>query len=49
MLMMTFVYPRYDDDAVKAEEKRQEAEDRKAEQEVKEWEDHLAGKGYKNR
>lgn len=40
---------RYDEDAIRAEEKRQEAEDRKTEQEIKEWEDHLAGKGYKNR
>ena len=40
---------RYDEDAMRAEEKRQEAEDRKTEQEIKEWEDHLAGKGYKNR
>ena len=40
---------RYDEDAVKAEEKRVEAEDKKREQEIQEWENHLAGKGYKNR
>ena len=34
---------------MRAEEKRREAEERKAEQEIQEWEDHLAGRGYKNR
>ena len=40
---------RYNQDAVKAEEKRLEAEEEKREQEIKDWEDHLAGKGYKNK
>ena len=43
------LHNRYDEDAVKAEEKRLEAEERKTEQEIQEWEQHLAGKGYKNR
>ena len=34
---------------MKAEEKRLEAEEEKREQEIKDWEDHLAGKGYKNK
>jgi len=40
---------RYDVDALKAEEKRVEDEEKRREQEIQEWEDHLAGKGYKNR
>ena len=40
---------RYDADAGEAEAKRQEAEEKRREQEIQEWEDHLAGKGYKNR
>ena len=36
-------------DALKAEEKRVEDEEKKKVQEIQEWEDHLAGKGYKNR
>ena len=36
-------------DALKAEEKRVEDEEKRREQEIQEWEDHLAGKGYKNR
>ena len=39
----------YNKEAQVAQEKRQEAEERKREQEIQEWEDHLAGKGYKNR
>ena len=39
----------YDKEAQVAMEKRQEAEEKKREQEIQEWEDHLAGKGYKNR
>ena len=34
---------------MKAEEKRREAEEERREQEIKDWEDHLAGKGYKNK
>ena len=40
---------RYDQDAQEAEEKRLEAEEKKREQEIQDWDDHLAGKGYKNR
>jgi len=40
---------RYNCDAVKAEEKRLEAEELRRERDVQDWEDHLAGKGYKNR
>ena len=29
--------------------KRQEIEEKKREQEIQEWDDHLQGKGYKNR
>jgi len=40
---------KYDQEAAEAEEKRIEAEKQKTEQEIQDWEDHLAGKGYKNR
>jgi len=40
---------KYERDAQQALEKRQEAEEKRREQEIQEWEDHLAGKGYKNR
>ena len=34
---------------MKAEEKRIRAEEEKRDQEIQDWEDHLAGKGYKNK
>ena len=40
---------RYNEDAETMAVKRMELEERKREQEIKEWEDHQQGKGYKNR
>ena len=40
---------KYDQEAADAEAKRIEAENLKTKQEIQDWEDHLAGKGYKNR
>jgi len=40
---------RYNEDAETMAVKRMELEERKRDQEIKEWDDHLQGKGYKNR
>jgi len=40
---------RYNEDAEAMAVKRQEIEEKKREQEIQEWDDHLQGKGYKNR
>jgi len=40
---------RYNEDAETMAIKRMEKEEMKREQEIKEWDDHLLGKGYKNR
>jgi len=40
---------RYNEDAETMAIKRKEIEEKKREQEIQEWDDHLQGKGYKNR
>ena len=40
---------RYNEDAETVAIKRKELEEKKREQEIQEWDDHLMGKGYKNR
>ena len=40
---------RYNEDAETMAIKRMELDERKREQEIQEWDDHLQGKGYKNR
>merc|ERR1712106_375796 len=40
---------RYNEDAETMAIKRMELEERKRDQEIQEWDDHLQGKGYKNR
>merc|ERR1712083_520360 len=40
---------RYNEDAETVAIKRKELEEKKRDQEIQEWDDHLQGKGYKNR
>jgi len=40
---------RYDQDAESESRRRAELEERRREQDIKDWEDHQSGKGYKNR
>ena len=49
MLYMLTYFDRYNEDAETMAIKRMEKEEMKREQEIKDWDDHLLGKGYKNR
>merc|ERR1719436_1033908 len=40
---------RYNEDAERMAEKRREEEERRVQQDIKDWEEHQAGRGYKGR